>query len=292
MTNHAALRKSRLMMVASMTIFGTIALFVRSIPVSSSEIALYRAVMATALLGAYFWITGQKLDLPSIRKELPLLLVSGVAMGFNWILLFEAYRYTTVSVATLSYYFAPVIVTVVCPILFREKMGPKQWLCFVMSTVGIVLITGIGDLSGSSTHFTGILFGLGAAVLYACVILLNKFIKGVAGVQRTFWQFAAAVATLLPYVAFTGGFHLGSLSTIGWVNLLIIGIVHTGITYCLYFSALKNIPGQEAAILSYMDPLVAVAVSVFLLGEDFTIPQMIGSALILGFTLYNEITEN
>ena len=105
-------------------------------------------------------------------------------------------------------------------------------------------------------------------------------------------MFAAAVATLLPYVAFTGDFHLDSLRPIGWVNLLIIGIVHTGITFCLYFSALKNIPGQEAAILSYMDPLVAVAVSVFLLGEDFTIPQMIGSALILGFTLYNEITEN
>ena len=292
MTNHAALRKSRLMMLTSMTIFGTIALFVRSIPVSSSEIALYRAVMATALLGAYFWITGQKLDLRAIRKELPLLLVSGVARGFNWILLFEAYRYTTVSVATLSYYFAPVIVTVACPILFHEKMGPKQWLCFVMSTIGIVLITGIGDLSGSSTHFTGILFGLGAAVLYATVILLNKFIKGVAGAQRTFWQFAAAVATLLPYVAFTGGFHLGSLNAVGWVNLLVIGIVHTGITYCLYFSALKNIPGQEAAILSYMDPLVAVAVSVFLLGERFTLLQMIGSALILGFTLYNEISEN
>ena len=292
MKNHAALQKSRLMMISSMIIFGTIALFVRNVPISSSEIALYRAVMAMALLGVWFLITGQKINFNAIRKELPLLLASGVAMGFNWILLFEAYRYTTVSVATLSYYFAPVIVTVACPILFQEKMGVKQWLCFVMSTVGIVLITGIGDLSGSNTHFTGILFGLGAAVLYASVILLNKFIKGIAGVQRTFLQFMAAAAILLPYVALTGGFHLNTLSAAGWVNLLIIGIVHTGITYCLYFSALKDIPGQEAAILSYMDPLVAVAVSVFLLGEGFTLLQVIGSVLILGFTLYNEITEN
>ena len=293
MEKHTALRKSRIMMISSMTIFGTLALFVRNIPVSSSEIALYRAVMAMVLIGIYFLITGQKIDFRAIRKELPLLLASGVAMGFNWILLFEAYRYTTVSVATLSYYFAPVIVTVACPILFREKMGVKQWLCFVMSTIGIVLITGIGDLSGSNTHFTGIAFGLGAAMLYATVILINKFIKGVAGVQRTFLQFVAAVATLLPYVAFTGGFHLAALNAVGWINLLIIGIVHTGITYCLYFSALKDIPGQEAAILSYIDPLVAVAVSVFLLGEGFTLLQLIGSVLILGFTLYNEIkTEN
>ena len=293
MTNRAALRKSRLMMVAAMWIFGTIALFVRNIPVSSSEIALYRAAAASVLLGMYFLATGQKIELSAIGRELPLLLLSGVAMGINWILLFEAYRYTTVSVATLSYYFAPVIVTVACPILFREKMGPKQWLCFFMSTLGIVLITGIGDLRGSNTHLIGILFGFGAAVLYASVVLLNKRIKGVAGMQRTFLQFVAAVVVLLPYVAFTGGFTIGSLNASGWVNLLIVGVVHTGIAYCMYFSALKDIPGQEAAILSYMDPLVAVAVSVFVLGERLTLVQLTGGILILGFTLYNEIkTEN
>ena len=293
MTNRAALRKSRLMMVAAMWIFGTIALFVRNIPVSSSEIALYRAAAASVLLGMYFLATGQKIELRAIGRELPLLLLSGVAMGINWILLFEAYRYTTVSVATLSYYFAPVIVTVACPILFREKMGPKQWLCFFMSTLGIVLITGIGDLRGSNTHLIGILFGFGAAVLYASVVLLNKRIKGVAGMQRTFLQFVAAVVVLLPYVAFAGGFTLNTLSAGGWVNLLIVGVVHTGIAYCMYFSALKDIPGQEAAILSYMDPLVAVAVSVFVLGERLTLMQLTGGILILGFTLYNEIkTEN
>ena len=289
MTNQSAVKKSRLMIAASMTIFGTIALFVRNISVTSAEIALYRAALATVLLGGFFLVTGSKIDLRAIRKELPLLLFSGMAMGINWILLFEAYRYTTVSVAALSYYFAPVIVTLVCPILFKEKMGAKQWICFVMSTIGIVLITGIGDLSGSNRHFMGILFGLGAAVLYATVVLLNKFIKGVSGVHRTFLQFAAALLTLLPYVLLTSGFTLGNLDASGWISLLVVGIVHSGIAYCLYFSALKDIPGQEAAILSYIDPLVAVAVSVFVLGEQLTALQLIGGILILGFTLYNEI---
>ena len=293
MTDRTSIRKSRMMMVTAMAVFGTVALFVRNIPVSSSEIALYRAVMAALLLGAFLLLSGQKIDFRAIRKELPLLLISGMAMGINWILLFEAYRYTTVSVATLSYYFAPVIVTVACPILFKEKMGFKQWLCFGMSTLGIVLITGVGDLSAGNTHLIGILFGFGAAVLYAAVVLLNKFIKGVAGIQRTFLQFAAAILILLPYVLLTGGIHLHSLSGSGWVNLLIIGIIHTGITYCLYFSALRDIPGQEAAILSYIDPLVAVAISVFVLGEQLTLLQLLGGILILGFTLYNEIkTQN
>ena len=211
-------------------------------------------------------------------------------MGFNWILLFEAYKYTTVSVATLSYYFAPVIVTVVCPFLFKEKMGAKQWICFIMSTLGIVLITGIGDFSSSSSHFKGILFGLGAACLYATVILLNKFIKGVEGIHRTFLQFLSAIAVLVPYVLMTSGITLGGLDGKGIVNLLIVGIVHTGITYCLYFSSLKELPGQKAAILSYIDPLVAVVISVAVLGESITALQLLGGFLILGFTLWNEIS--
>lgn len=278
----------RLMLVASMTIFGTLGLFVRNISVSSGELALYRAVLAALLLTGFFVLSKQHIPLSKVKKEIPLLLASGVAMGINWILLFQAYKYTTVSAATLSYYFAPVIVTVVCPFLFREKLTVKQIICFIMSTVGLVLIVGIGDVHGDS-NIIGILFGLGAAVFYATVILLNKFIKKVEGIHRTFLQFIAAIITLTPYVLCTSGITLGSLNNIGWINLLIVGLVHTGITYCMYFSSLKELPGQKVAILSYIDPLVAVLISVTVLGETMTISQVIGGMLILGFTLWNEL---
>ena len=279
----------RLMLIVSMAVFGTLGPFVRNIPVSSGELALYRAVLAALLIAVFLLVTGQKIPFASIKKEVPLLLASGVAMGINWILLFEAYKYTTVSVATLSYYFAPVIVTVVCPILFKEKLTGKQILCFLMSTLGLVLITGIGDVGGGS-DLIGILFGLGAAVFYAIVVLLNKFIKKVEGIHRTFLQFLAAIVILVPYVLTTSGVTLDSMGAVGWVNLLIVGLVHTGITYCMYFSSLKELPGQKAAILSYIDPLVAVLVSVTVLGESMTFWQIVGGVLILGFTLWNEIT--
>ena len=279
----------RLMLIVSMAIFGTLGPFVRNISVSSGELALYRAILAALLIGVFLLVTGQKIPFASIKREVPLLLCSGVAMGINWILLFEAYKYTTVSVATLSYYFAPVIVTVVSPFLFREKLTKKQILCFVMSTLGLVMITGIGELGGGK-DFVGILFGLGAACFYATVILLNKFIKKVEGIHRTFLQFLAAIVTLLPYVLLTSGVTLGGLNGVGWANLLIVGLVHTGVTYCLYFSSLKELPGQKAAILSYIDPLVAVLISVMVLGESMTLPQLIGGLLILGFTLWNEIS--
>lgn len=283
-----ALKNPKAMIVMSMVIFGTIAPFVRNVSVSSGELALYRAVMAAILIGLFFVISKQKIDLKTIKKEIPLLLLSGIAMGFNWILLFEAYKYTTVSVATLSYYFAPVIVTAVCPFLFKEKMTAKQIICFVVSTIGLVLVINAGGLSGGNDYI-GILFGLGAAVLYATVILLNKFIKGVDGIQRTFLQFIAAIIVLVPYVSFTSGVTLGGMNASGWICLIAVGVVHSAFAYCLYFSAIKEVSGQTAAILSYADPLVAVIISVTLLGEPLTIPQLIGGILILGFTLLNEI---
>lgn len=277
------------MLIASMTIFGTLGLFVRNIPVSSGELALYRAVLAALLIAAFLLLTKQKIPFANIKKEIPLLLASGVAMGINWILLFEAYHYTTVSAATLSYYFAPVIVTAICPFLFKEKLTAKQILCFLMSTLGLVMITGIGG-TGNGKDWIGILFGFGAALFYAAVILFNKFIKNVDGIHRTFLQFLSAIVVLIPYVLLTGGITLGRLNGFGWINLLIVGLVHTGITYCMYFSSLKELPGQKAAILSYIDPLVAVFISVTLLGEEMTLWQAIGGFLILGFTLWNELT--
>ena len=272
-----------------MAIFGTLAPFVRNISVSSGELALYRAVLASALIGLFLLVTKQGIPLGSIKRELPLLLASGIAMGINWILLFEAYKHTTVSVATLSYYFAPVIVTAVSPIIFKERLTAKQIVCFTMSTLGIVLITGVSGLSGGE-DLIGILFGLSAALFYASVVLLNKFIKNVAGIQRTFLQFLSAVVVLLPYVLLTGGFTLGGMNGIGWASLIAVGVIHTGVAYCMYFTSLSDLTGQQAALLSYIDPLIAVVISVTVLGEGLTVWQAIGGALILGFTLWNEIT--
>ena len=278
------MRKSIRMYLLSMAVFGTIAPFVRRISVSSGELALYRAILGAALIGVYLLIRRENPFSAKLRREILLLLLSGGAMGINWILLFEAYRYTTVSTATLCYYFAPVIVTLLSPILFREALTPRQILCFAMATLGLVLITGVEGRG----NLTGILFGLGAAAFYAAVVLLNKYIRHTAGIQRTFLQFLAAIVILIPYVAATGGVTLSRLNSIGWVCLLVVGIFHPGITYCLYFSSLKAIPGQSAAILSYIDPLVAVVISVLVLHEPITALQLAGGLLILGFTLWNE----
>lgn len=284
--------QAKFKIILSMAVFGSLGIFIKNIPLSSGEIALFRAVIAAISILLYKFVKNEKIPFDEIKKDLLLLFLSGTAMGFNWIFLFQSYRYTSVSIATLSYYFAPVIVMAVCPILFREKLNLKQIICFVMSSLGLVLVIDPGKILPGSNSFIGICFGLSAAVLYATVIILNKLIKNVTGIDRTLIQFFAAIIILFPYVGLTDGIHLSAAGTYGIINLLVVGIVHTGITYCLYFSSLKDLKGQEAAILSYTDPLVAIIVSVSFLGETISLTQILGGILILGFTLLNEIKSH
>ena len=279
----------KLQITLAMALYGTLSVFVRNIPLTSAEVALFRAGIALACLLAWQRLRGKPLRLRGMGRDLPLLFLSGAAMGFNWIFLFEAYKYTTVSVATLSYYFAPVIVMVACPILFRERMTRRQVLCFVGSTVGLALVINVRGDAGGSDPLKGVAFGLAAAALYASVILMNKGIRRVSGIDRTVLQFAAAATVLLPYVLATGGIRLAAMTPVGWLCLLCVGVLHTGVAYVLYFSALRTLPGQEAAILSYIDPLVAVVISLAVLGEPVTGLQLLGGGLILAFTLVNEL---
>ena len=279
--------KARFEIVFSMAAFGTIAVFVRNIGLPSGEVALYRAVIAALALFLWQLCTRQTVRWQDVKKELPLLFVSGAAMSVNWILLFEAYKYTTVAMATLSYYFAPVIVTVASTVLFREGLTAKQISCFVMSTRGLVMVIGVSG-GGGSHDLLGILLGLGAAVFYAAVVLINKGIRRVSGLNRTFMQFLAAILVMTPYISMTGGSHLAGLDMTGAVNLMVVGVFHTGICYCMYFSSLRYLKGQEASILSYIDPVVAVILSVAVLHEPVSPLQAAGGFMILGFTVLNE----
>ncbi len=273
--------------ITAMVAFGTIGVFVRYIPLASEEIALWRGFIAFLVLSLFMLASGRLSGLSQYRAKLGKLFFAGAAMGFNWILLFEAYRFTSVALSTLSYYFAPTIMVIGSFLVFREQLTRKQIICFLISTAGLVLIIGVSG--GGSNDMIGILFGLGAAILYALVILTNKATGAIDGLTRTWIQFAAASIVLLPYTYLVGGFHILELEGPGFVSLLILGVVHTGVMYYLYFSALAHLKGQQVAILSYVDPIVAVVLSVALLRETITPLQLAGGLMILGATLINEL---
>ncbi|MDY4784382.1 DMT family transporter, partial [Pygmaiobacter massiliensis] len=195
--------KARVKMLAAMLIFGSIGLFVRQIPIESSVIVLWRSVIGSLFLAAVLLLRGQKLNLPALRRQLPLLLVSGAVMGANWVCLFEAYRYTTVSAATLAYYCAPVFVLLASPLVLKEKLTWPRLVGITAAMAGMVLVGG-REWTGGASSIKGIQLGLAAAALYATLMLLGKFVRDLSGLETTLVRLVGAAAVMAGYLAFSG----------------------------------------------------------------------------------------
>jgi RarD protein len=285
--------KGKIKIITAMLIWGSVGIFVKNIHMSSSEIALIRGIIGSIFLIFLSLIVKQKVSFKSIKENIILLILSGSAMGFNWILLFQAYRYTTISNATLSYYVAPVFVLILAPFLLKEKLSLSKVVCIVMAMFGLFLVmnNGGGNGSGSYNHTVGILFGLSAAVLYASIVLMNKFVKNLSGLETTLIQLMMASIVLLPYVLLTEHLDFSGVSTRSLIFILIVGILHTGIAYFLYFTSIKDLKGQTIAVLSYVDPISAVIFAAVLLGEGMNVIQITGGILILGSTFLSERLE-
>lgn len=278
----------KLSLSLSMVIFGTIGLFVRYIPLPSAVIAFVRATVGVVFLLAVMALRKQKPDFAAIKKNGWKLFFSSFVMAFNWILLFEAYRYTTVATATLCYYFAPIFVTLASPFVLGEKLTGRKCLCILVALVGMVLVSGVLDTGISDlSELTGVLLGLGAAVLYATVILINKKLTDISAYDRTVSQLGIAAVVMAVYLLVTGP-EISGLTVSGGIMLLVVGVIHTGFAYWLYFGSLEKIPAQTAAIFSYLDPVVAILLSATLLQEGMTLAGAVGAVLILGATFVSE----
>lgn len=283
----------KLKLVTAMVLFGMIGLFVRYIDLPSSIIALARGVVGMLFLLAVILLRGSKISAEAVKKNLLWLILSGACLGMNWILLFEAYRFTTVATATLCYYLAPIIVIAVSPILLKEKLTLRKVLCTIVALVGMVMVSGVVQNGiPSFAEAKGILFGLGAAVLYAGIMLLNKKIHDISAYDKTVVQLGISAIVLIPYCLLTEDISSLHISPQVLVLLLLVGVVHTGVTYFLYFGSMGHLPAQTVAIVSYVDPVVAVLISIFILGEGMNAFGVIGAVLVLGAALVSEIGEN
>lgn len=277
--------------LAAMGVFGTIGLCVRYIPLPSAAVAFTRGVLGCAFLLLFMLLTRKRFDRAAVKQNLLLLLLSGAAIGINWILLFEAYRYTTVATATVCYYLAPVFLLLASP-LIGEKLTAKKLLCIAIALVGMVFVSGVmeGGLPPIG-ELTGVLCGIGAAVFYAAVMVLNKRLKPIPAYDKTVLQLGVAALVVLPYMLLTGTGEIGAVAPVGWLLLLVVGIVHTGAAYTMYFGAMGSLPATTVAVFSYLDPVIAVLLSALVLREEMTVWGIIGTVLILASALYSELPE-
>lgn len=277
--------RALLLLALSMAIFGTVGILRTALPAESSFLAFFRGVCGMLVLLPAAVKERQKSPAALTKRTALLLLLSGGLMGANWVLLFEAYRFTSVSRATLCYYMAPVIVTLLSPAVLKEKLGAKQMICVAAAVAGMVPVSGVLQGERGKGDLTGVLLALGAAALYASVVLLNKKLADAPAKQRTAIQLGAAGLCVLPYALFTGGFPAAAPDAKTLLLLLTAGVVHTGLAYLAYFSAIPHVSAQTAAVFSYIDPVTAIVLSALLLHEKTDLWGALGAALILGATL-------
>ncbi len=285
-------RVAKLELITSMTIFGTIGIFVRYIPLPSGVIALTRGVIGMAFLLLVTVVARRRLSFTQIRQNFFYLALSGAALGINWILLFEAYHHTTVATATLCYYLAPIFVIVVSPFLLKEKLTVRKVLCVVVALLGMVFVSGILKTGiTKASELKGILLGIGAAAFYTCVVLLNKKIADIAAYDKTIVQLGVSAFVMLIYSVMMGDFKNLTLEVTPLILLIVVGVLHTGMAYALYFGSMKDLKAQTVALFSYIDPVVAILLSALFLKEPLDEYGVIGAILVLGATLISELPE-
>ena len=279
--------KAQFKLIISMFIFGSIGLFVKAINMPSSIIVLMRAIIGSLFLALVVAIRKQPINRKSIVNNLPILALSGLIMGASWAFLFETYRCTTVSVATLLYYCAPIIVFLLSPIIFKEPLTWSKILGITSAIIGMVIVNGFG-IEGNNPHL-GLICGIVSALLYAALMILNKFVKNLSGLESTLAQLIVAAFVMTVYVLLRHEVKWSFSSGLEIFLLIVLGVLHTGIAYYLYFSSMQKLPGQTIAMLSYIDPVSALLFCAIFLNERLSLLQILGTLLILGGTAFSQL---
>lgn len=289
---NGSVTRARLALIGSMCIWGTIGLTRRFLPVPSGFLAMTRGILGAALLLLLLRLRGGKLSRGAIRANGWKLLVSGAMIGFNWILLFEAYRYTTVAIAEVCYEMAPVFILLAAPFVLQERLTLRRLFCVAAALAGVTFVSGLNTAGFSlDTNWRGVLLGLAAAVLYALVVLLNKQIRNISAFDKTIVQIGSAGVVLIPYVLLTEDISAVEFTPSVVALLLVVGLVHTGLAYALYFGSMDVLPAHTLALMSYLDPVLAILFSALLLREPMSPAQAFGAALILGAAIVAELPE-
>lgn len=287
-------KKAMIGVIIPMLIFGTIGIFRQYTDIPSGFLAAARGLIGAAVLFLVMLVTRAKINRQALKKNFLLLFISGAMIGVNWILLFEAYRYTTVPIATLSYYMAPIFVILGASVILKEKLTSVKLICALIAFVGIILVAFGSDSGGENmdgkNHLLGILLGVGAAALYASDILINKVVDGVGAEERTLVQLFTAGAVCVPYTLLAENAVNVSFTATSTVMVIIMGILHTGIAYTLYFGSMKKLRAGTVALLSYIDPVSAVILAIiFIKGSVLTLLGWIGAVLVLGAAVVSEL---
>ena len=279
------MKASYLKYIFALLLFGSNGIVASLIHLSSYEIVLLRTLIGSLLLIAIFFIAREKLTFYKYKTQSIFLAVSGIAMGTSWIFLYEAYDEIGVGLASLAYYCGPVIVMILSPILFGEKLTKIKVCSFLVVLVGIFLVNGTAFENGVSVW--GLACGLLSAICYSLMVMFNKKANDITGLENSMLQLFVAFLTVAIFVGIKQGYRM-EIDTQSIIPILVLGLLNTGIGCYFYFSSIGKLPVQTVAICGYLEPLSAVVFSVIFLKETMLPIQIIGAVLIIGGAMLGE----
>ena len=280
------LATERLKYIIAVVLYGTIGMFLRQVSVPSEIVVMGRGIIGSLFILTFIKSRHRSMDWNAIREKRMWLLIAGICLGLNWIFLFGAYLHTTVAIASLCNYMAPLIVVVIAPVVLKDPLEKRKIPCVIAAFIGIVLVSGFWE--GNAGELSGVMMGLMAAVCFVIIVICNRKTQDVNVYDKSIIQLAVSAMTVLPYVLIRNHgteiqWNLRSVAII-----LILGLIHTGVAYCLYFSGMATLPVQTVAILGYLEPVVSVLCSAIILREAMGLPGWIGAVLILGAAVISE----
>lgn len=272
--------------VAAVILFGSNGVIASQIAMSSSAIVFTRTLIGALFLAAIYILSRARPTCWRNKRHFAFLLASGVAMGASWLFLFEAYTQVGVSVAILAYYCGPVIVMILAPVVFKERIALASVIGFLAVVVGMLCVNGQTLVQGHVSP--GLIFAVLAAFTYAAMVILNKKAGSITGLENPLWQLVAAFVTVALFVLFKEGAAI-RVPAGSWIPVLVLGLLNTGVGCYLYFSSIGGMRAQSVAILGYLEPLSALLFAAAFLGESLSPIQMVGAALILSGAVFGEL---
>ncbi len=286
------LTRVRLGYIVAVLLYGTVGLVVRYVNLPSEVIVLFRGTFGALSVLAYMLARGRRPDAAAIRTNLRWLLAGGVCLGLNWVFLFAAYVHTTVAMASLCNYMAPIIVIAISPFAFGERIGPRRIACVLVAFVGIALVSNLPEATSGGVNVVGMALGMLAALSFVGVVFCNRHLHDIESLDRVVVQLSISAAVVLPYaLAMNGGLPLAGLDARSWLLLALLCVVQTGIAYIFYFGAMGVLPVLEVALLGYIEPVTSVICSALVLGEPMGVLGWVGAAMVIAAAAAGELVQ-
>ncbi len=258
--------------------WGFISVIVAGVDLDASVLVFFRLALAALAIGTAAAALGRA-DLIRLPERPLRLLVVGVVLAAHWFLFFETIKLSSVAVALLTVYTAPVFLSLLAPVFLPESRSRIALAALLPAGAGIAFIALAGE-GGKHARPLAVASGLGAAITYAAlVIAIKRLTRRLPSATIAFWSYVVAAATLAPFLLTAP--RVLPESGVDALYVVCLGVVFTGLSYFVYVSLLRRVTAQAIGVLAFLEPVSAALLAWAILGQALGWQVAVGGALVV-----------